>query len=397
MKRIIFFSILIITTALVADANTVEEAKELITQRKYLSAYEILDEADFKNENPDIVVLKTDIVLKYFVQSSMHVMFALRDLKPGDDLLEIRRSMGSFSMRLFDPAKELSKLIKKYPKNYKLYRALGFYYNEVYNKYGSRWKMPPEQIVDLFEINYKIAYDNGVYDHWSLYGIGYAKMKKKKYRDAIPYLEKSISMKDDDPTCHYNLAYSCLLANQSKRGVKNAVIAFKLYDYKPYKADAARVAGFMYNDLKDYKKAKEYLIKSDKVVSNNYNTYKELLRTEFYLKSNDHDKWAKKIFKISRENADYYSEIVKIYFEHEKQNDMLQLLNEMKKDKNNSDLAMGSLYFFSSMIYYENSDYDSAKKGFDKAESYFRKIFKDDHYVFGVINEAREKMKKNEI
>ena len=180
MKKIIFFCILIVSGALAAQTDTIKEANDLVEQRKYKSAFDLLEKADPENENPDIVIMKTDIVLKYFIQSDMHVMFALKDLKRDDDIAELRKGAGSFAMNLFDPAEALSRLIKKHPKNYRLYRALGFYYNEVYNKYGSRWKIPENDIIDLFEKNYRMAYKNGVYDDWSLYGIGYAQMKKKK-------------------------------------------------------------------------------------------------------------------------------------------------------------------------------------------------------------------------
>ena len=59
----------------------------------------------------------------------------------------------------------------------------------------------------------------------------------------------------------------------------------------------------------------------------------------------------------------------------------------------NTDIEMATLYFYTSMLYFQKEDYKNAGEGFDKAETYFKKVYKGDHYVFGIIKEAREKMK----
>ncbi|MBN1499019.1 MAG: hypothetical protein JW982_02600 [Spirochaetes bacterium] len=388
MKKLICLFLILSGTVSAADNNAVNEANKLINERKYLSAFELLDKEDPKNENPDILILKTDIVLKYFVKSNMHVMFALRDLKQNDDLIEIRKGVGSYSMFIFDPEEELSSLIKKYPENFQLYKSLGYFYNEVLYKYGSNWKVPPENLMNLYEKNYKKAYDNGVYDYWSLYGLGYAKMIKKDYNEAITYFEKAILLKDDDPVCLYNLGYAYMLTKQPEKGIKYADKAYNLYDYKPYKADAARIAGLMNMGLNDYSEAEKYLIKSDEANPENYNTYTLLIYTDLKLNNTDYIKWTKKVFDLSAEDQNYYSDVVEMYLNFDKLDEILKILNGMKKFSGNSDKSSGNIYYFTGWIYLKTGNKVNAKNDFIRSASYFRKVYPEDHGVFELIDSA---------
>ncbi|MBP1663943.1 MAG: hypothetical protein H6Q19_1083 [Bacteroidetes bacterium] len=49
------------------EITTLEKANQLIANKKYESAFKTLQDFDPKNEKPDVVLLKVDIALNYFV------------------------------------------------------------------------------------------------------------------------------------------------------------------------------------------------------------------------------------------------------------------------------------------------------------------------------------------
>ena len=154
-------------------------------------------------------------------------------------------------MFTFAPDSILNSLIDKYPDNYNLRKSLD-HHHEVHLKYQQNWLEPDSIVISRFCDNYKIAYDNEIYDYWSAYGLGYAYLMQRDYKLAIPYLEKSTELKNDYPPSYYNLAYAYLYNDQRGKGIKSAKVATNLYDYPAYEADAARMIAVMYRELEDF-------------------------------------------------------------------------------------------------------------------------------------------------
>ena len=197
MKLYYTFLLIFLSKIAFPQDQELADAKKLIDKKKYDSAYSLLDKVDPSNQNPEIVIEKTTIFLNYFVSSIMHEMFALKDLEENENLMDIRGSEGSFSMYYFPPDSILNMLIIKYPKNFKLRKALGGYYHEVYLKYGGNWLEPDSIVLARMIENYDLAYKNGIFDYWSLYGIGYAYLLQNRIKESIPYFLESIESNQD--------------------------------------------------------------------------------------------------------------------------------------------------------------------------------------------------------
>ncbi|HBE79250.1 MAG TPA: hypothetical protein DDW65_15980, partial [Firmicutes bacterium] len=181
LKRTLFIAtfLLIFATGLVLAADTqkiLEEADQLIKAGQYDTAFKLLSEADKKSENPEIVLKQVDIALNYFAVSTMHQMFAFKDLQPGETIEDIRGNEesesesggGVYSYYQFEIDKILNKLIIRFPKNGQLYKALGEFYFEVSLRYGKGWLKPEQELVELAEKNCLKAEQNGVFDAKSL-------------------------------------------------------------------------------------------------------------------------------------------------------------------------------------------------------------------------------------
>jgi len=376
-----------------AQNDAVAEANKLIENKKYESAIKVLNDADPTNDNPDIVIAKTDLYLKYFVTSIMHKMFALTDLESDQDVLDIRGSKGSFAMFSFSPDSVINPLLDKYPDNYNLRKSLGYYYHEVHLKYPQNWLEPDSIVIKRFFDNYKVAYDNGIYDYWSAYGLGYAYLMQQDYKSAIPYLEKSTELKNDYPSSHYNLAYAYLYTDQREKGIESAKIAMGIYDYPQYKVDAARMIAVMYEELKDFENAIGFYKQADKIQPNNYYTLKPLLDIELSLNKENYRDRSKQFFSIAPGNPTIYKDLMEMYWNNEKIDELLSFLISEHVNYLSDNKVNGNLYFYKAVIQYDKKDFVNSKASFEKSRKIFKKVYESDHKVFEVIDSYTKKIK----
>ncbi|MBN1970247.1 MAG: hypothetical protein JW870_12835 [Candidatus Delongbacteria bacterium] len=393
MRQILTLIFLLLATMTYSQTKEIEKANKLIENRKYESAMKILNEFDPKNQNPDIVIAKTDLLLNYFTKSIMHRVFGLKDLEPNEDLMELRSGQGNFAMFMFVPDSILNNLITLNPDNYKLRKTLGSYYHEVHLKYSQGWFEPDSIVVQKIRDNYLLAYNKGVYDYWSLYGIGYTYLIKEDYKNSIPFFEKSIELKNDYPSSHYNLAYAYLYTDQREKGIESAKKAMDLYEYPDYKADASRMIGVMYRELKQNDKALEYYYNANKIQPNDYYTLKPILEIETSINSDNYKNRTKEFFLLAPGNPTIYQDLIKIYWDNEKQGELITFLENQKKDFQTDNKILGNIYFYIATIQYDKEDYTNSKTNFEKSREIFKKVYQSNHRVFDVINSYTDKKK----
>ena len=369
------------------ETETIKKANDLITNKKYESAFKLLDKFDPKNSKPNIVLLKVDIVLNYFVSSIMHQMFALKDIEKNEDILDYRGNNGSFNMQTFPVDSILNKLIKSYPTNCKLYKELGEFYYEVHLKYGNRWLEDKSELFKRMQTNFQKAVDGNCADYLSNYVLGYVNVAQKKYKECIPYFLKSIEQNKDYATSHYNLAYAYLLTDDNQNALKYAKNALALYTEPNYKSDAARMTGVIYRELEDYNNAIKNYELADELDPDNYYTLKPLL--ELYVKTGNKksNETAKAFFSFAPENPTLYDELEEIYYNNKKENDLIAFYKSQLSAFTDNEKVQGNLNFYLGKIYVEK-DKKIAKEYFLKAKKIFGKIFDSDHQVFNAIEDG---------
>ena len=389
MKKVIvvFLTLLSLTVFGQTETETIKKANDLIANKKYESAFKLLDKFDPENSKPDIVLLKVDIVLNYFVTSIMHQVFALKDLEKKEDIMDYRGREGSFGMQMFQVDSILGKLIEIYPTNCKLYQKLGEFYYEVHLKYGDNWLKDESELSKLMQANFQKAVDGNCADYLSNYVLGYIKILQENYQECIPYFLKSIEQNKDYATSHYNLAYAYLFTDDRQNALKYAKNALALYTGSSYKGDAARMIGVIYRELEDDKKAIEYYELADKIDPENYYTLKPLL--ELYVKTNNKksDKTAKVFFNLAPANPTIYNDLQEIYYSNKEENKLITFYKSQISAFKNNEKVQGNLNFYLGRIYIE-TDKKIAKEYFLKSKEIFGKIFNKDHQVFNAIDEG---------
>ncbi len=385
--RIYLTLALILTFGIVfSQEKELRESEELIENKKYDSAYLLLEKVDPTNKNPKIVIEKTRILLDYFVSSMMHQLYALKDLEEDEELMDIRGSEGSFSMYYFPPDSILNVLIKQNPENFKLRKTLGYFYHEVNLKYGSNWLEPDSIIFKRIIENYDVAYKNGEFDYWSLYGIGYAYLNQNKVEESIPYFIKSIELNDNYPSSYYNLAYAYLTINEREKAIENAKKALKLYEYVDYKSDAAKMLGIIYAELNDFQNALKYHREANSITPNNYYVLKPLLDIEVKTESDEYKKITSEFFMLDPGNPTIYQDLEEVYWVNGKENYLLSFFENQKINFSDNYKVLGNLHFYIARIYDGKEEIKNAKFNFEKAREIFEKVYEPNHRVFEIID-----------
>lgn len=395
MRKIttLFLTFLSLTVFGQTEIETIKKANDFIAEKKYETAFNLLDKLDPTNDKPNIVLLKEDILLNYFVTSIMHQMFALTDIKKDEDILDYRGKEGSFSMQMFQVDSILTRLIKIYPTNCKLNKGLADYYYEVHLKYGGRWLKDDKELFPLIQTNFQKAIDGNCADYLSYYVLGYINLVQEKNKESIPYFLKSIELNDKYASSHYNLAYAYLFTDDRENALKYAKSSLELYNDREYKSDAARMVGQIYTELKDDKNALTYYEMADKIDPENYYNIKPILN--LYIKTNNKksDETTKAFFNLAPENPTIYNDLEEIYLSNKKDNELIDFYKSQFSAFKDDNKVQGSLNFYLARIYLE-TDKKVAKDYFIKAKQEFEKVFDKDHPVFNAIDKGIEQCKK---
>lgn len=394
MKQITTLLLIFCFSMVYSQNESVGNVDALLSAGKYESAYKMLDKADPKNQQPDIVIAKTDLLLKYYVKSNMHQLFGLKDLNPTEDITRLREQNGSYSMIAFAPDSVLNKLIITNPANYKLRKALGNYYQDVYFNYPDSWFIPDSVIVDKFRDNYLLAYKNGVFDYKSLYGLGYAYLTDEDYKSAILYFQKSIELKKDAPESYFNLAAAYLNSDQPQLALPNAQKALEMYVEPEDKVDAARMTAQIYLELKQKNNAMNYFQKANDIQPNDYYTLMPLLGLELELDNANYKNLTADIFSLAPDNPVVYQDLLNAYKENEKESEFMSFLESQKMNYRNNTKIQAHICFYSGVAQYELNRWVDAKINFEKARNLFKNLFQPNHSIFKVIDSYTDAIKK---
>ncbi len=381
---LIFFSFTVFGQT---ETETINKANNFIADKKYETAFNLLEEFDPNNDKPDIVLLKEEILLNYFVTSIMHQLFAITDIKKNEDIIDYRGQEGLFSMKMFDVDSIFTRLIKIYPNNCKLYKGLGEYYYDVHLRYGDNWLKNNREQFKLIETNFQKAVDGNCADYLSYYVLAYVNLAQGKNEESIPYFLKSIEKNKTYASSHYNLAYAYLFTDDRENALKYAKSSLELYNDKEYKSDAARMLGHIYLELKDDKNALTYFEIADEIDPGNYYNINPLLN--LYVKTNNKkaNETTKIFFNLAPANPTIYNDLEFIYFSNEKNKELIDFYKSQFPLYVNDGKVQGSLNFYLARIYLD-TDKRLAKDYFIEAKEVFEKVFDKNHDVFEAIAEG---------
>lgn len=334
------------------------EADALTAQKKYESAFKLLDSRDPANIEPEILIKKSEILRQYYIKSEKHRTFTLADLSTSTALNDLR---GQKDLKLgteynFDIDQALTALSKIYPKDYRLKVALGDFYQDVYYGYDKDWFRPKEELESLINENYRAASKKKVYSYYSLYWLANAKMKQGSMKDAQPLLLKSIEMKPDFANAHFNLAYAYLYDWKKLEAIKQAQLAFDLYAEPKYKSECAQLLVKIYSSLNDPENSLKYARVCAELEPRNTTLQLMLIHYQLILKEFEPaNAKAKELLDRDPGNSETYSSLIKVYGGNNALPQFMKFLEGLLPSYRKNLKASGMAHFFLGSLYFNNN------------------------------------------
>jgi tetratricopeptide (TPR) repeat protein len=391
LRKIIF--LLLLCPALFAQ-KSIKKANKLIGERKYRSAWEVLEKADPLNKKPAIAIAKSSLLTSYFIHTVMHQVFTLKDLQEKESLEELRAKDENGILIHFDPEAVLDSLLKSNPKDYALYKALGDYYYEVFTHFQENWLKKPGELVGLIEENYLKSSPQGTSDYIVQYRIGFAELFLTRFRDAQKSLTKAIALNTKFPDSYYSLAYTYLQLDAPDSALPFASKARELFTDTFNRSDAGLLLGMIYSSRNDTVNAlKEYKAAAD-LNPGNQSISKMLLSAELKYNGTDLTKVASAYFDVAPKDPETYGDLINGYFEVNRPNEIISLLNAKLVQFENDNEVIGNIYFYRAYIYLVLEEKDKSKADLVKAREFFLKVFPPSHEIFNAIDDAEKELSK---
>lgn len=373
------------------NAQEFEKIDELIHQKKYESAFQILHEKDKNYNDPKLVHKMSVIATNYYAKCIMGRIFSFEDLKEGQTLDQIRQEQGTYKVYPFEIEKHLNKLIRKYPRNLELKISLAdYYYSGICGLSESK--------IQRAEGLYDSVYGKTKFPALSLQNYGTVKLQSANHELATKILKEAVENDDHLPVSHYNLALSYFELKQAQEAWPHVIKAVDLYTDKKSKSEAALLAAYISFDLQDAESVLKYAKVADQEKYMNYfQIYKGLL--DIYLKQNElklADDVADRLLALQPENVAMAETILTNYINNQKDVDFFKFLKKSKRKYSKNKEALGNLWFQEGRYYLEvKKDLKNAEKAYLQSKKQFVKGNIIDHPAFKTLDQILNFIKEN--
>ncbi|HEY8345190.1 MAG TPA: hypothetical protein VIL66_08390 [Bacillota bacterium] len=377
------------------------EAEELMEAGRYYTAFKLLNDSSWGTENPDIVLKKVEIALNYYVSSIAHETFGFKDLGAGEKISALRGQEGAYATYYFPISEVLHNLLHKYPEDWRIHKALGEYYFEVFQNYRGRWKKSDEEVLKLADEHYRIAWEHGVYDFKSLFFLGLNQILQKNYDQAAVLLTEALKCGEAAhplyATANYNLAYAYLQRMEFAKGLKYAMNSYNLYQEPTDRADAARMVGILYRQLGDRSAAIKYFTTADQLTPGNYYNLMPLL--ELHLEDTrpaQANHIAERLFALQPASPNILSDIMTSYGRNGYSTEFINLCQHLTGIYAHNNEVLGNLYFHLGFCYYVLGKYTECRNSFLTSREHYLQCYLPNHEVFSVISDYLEHLEQLE-
>ncbi|SDY38512.1 TPR repeat-containing protein [Hymenobacter psychrophilus] len=231
-----------------APAATLRQARQLVLERRYDSAWRLLAQLDARNADPAIAIEKADLALRYYTATDQLTRFAFRDLKLLDLAPDSLRQLGHDSLRYrFAVRQVLEQLQRRYPDNYRLARALGDYYYTVQQCDCAEEGIGEDEVFLRTITEYQQAHAHGQGDYLSYFALGYAYQRLGRFQASIAPFERSLELRPRNPTAHLNMAFVMLELRELEKARDHARRAQQYFPDAHHKEDA----GFLLKEIEE--------------------------------------------------------------------------------------------------------------------------------------------------
>ncbi|GAB3589871.1 tetratricopeptide repeat protein [Hymenobacter daeguensis] len=369
-----------------APADALARAARLEAGKSYESAYEVLDKADPRNQQPALVLQKEKLLLNYYLMTLSFKGFALKDLAPGETVERLRGKEGSYSMHLLDIPATLAQLQKRFPQDYRLSQGLGDYYYRATLCHCGEQDKTEAQLLDLVIKHYGEAHAHQLGDFMTYYAVGYAQLAQGRAQPSVAPFEKSIALNAQYPDSPYNLAYALQQLKRPAEAIPYAQASFRLYTDPEMKADAARMLGILYEEQQQPAEAKKALLQSLELQPQHYATLRNLLELAVNTHAPDAPSWAARLYQLNPADDQMFSDIMDIYQAQDQWAEAEAFFSSQLPQAPKTPAAQGLLHMYLATLNMQLKRPQVARPHFLIARQELSKVAKPDNPLFQLID-----------
>jgi tetratricopeptide (TPR) repeat protein len=371
-----------------APPTVLTQAAKLEAEKKYEAAYRVLDEADPKDQQPAVLLQKEKLLLDYYLITINFQAFGLKDLAPNETVEQLRGKNGQYSMHLLDIPKQLTRLQKQFPDDYRLRKGLGDYYYRALLCHCGKQDKTEAELLQLVIDNYGQAHAHQLGDFMSYYAVGYAQLVREQPQPSVVALEKSIALNPQYPDSHYNLAYALLQLKQPAKALPHAQTSFRLYTDPTLKADAARMLGQLYTQQQQPAEARKVLLQSLELEPKSYPSLRSLLELSVTTHAPDATTWATRLYQLNPADDQMFSDIMDIYQAQNQWAEAETFFSSQLPKAPSQPGAQGLLHFYVAILNMQLQRPQIARPHFLTAQTQLRKVAKPDNPLFQLIQKG---------
>tara|TARA_B100001173_G_scaffold27896_1_gene21915 strand:+ start:11724 stop:12902 length:1179 start_codon:yes stop_codon:yes gene_type:complete len=388
MNRFLFFFIFC-HSLLFSSENSFSQVDSLVEKKQFLNAWKLLSSKETELNKEDVNIRKIKLCLKYFTKSISHQAFAFTNLKPEENLIQLRKSAETKLISTF-PFKIdaiLDSLIQENPKNHTLQKYKGDYYYDIFILFGRDWITSQQEVLRRMYTAYSIADKQGVNDYLSLYALGYFHHLNSESQTAIEYFHRSLNLDSNHAPTHYNLAYIYTELDSQEVALKHAWSAYKKYKYIHYKNDAGQMTGSILGKTGRHEEAISVLLDCDRLIPNTYHTYYYLLNSFLHLnKTQEALITAENMFSLDWKSHTIHTDIIEFFIKTNHLNELVGFYQtKLTKEKYDMEFR-GHIQLHMAQAYSLVNDKIQTIKYINDARESFLVCYDNNHPVFRVLD-----------
>lgn len=374
------------------QANNFSKVDSLIEAKQYLSAWNSLTLLEQSNQGLEAHLKKIDLSLRYFTKTFSHQLFSFSNVKPHQNLIELRQVAEKKLVQMYPYKIEriLDSLQAIYPNDFRLKKAQGDFYYDISILYDKDWVVNKQEVIRRMYDGYSKAEENGITDYISLYALGYFWNINENSRKAIEYFNRSLKLDSTYAPTHYNLAYLFIEKDSLEIALYHSWKAYNLYNYINYKNDAGQMAGSILGKLNRHEEAISLLLDCDKLIPNTYYTYYYLLNS--FISTNrivEAQVTAKNMFYLDWKSHTINNDIITLFIKNDQLNPLVQFYQDRLKEELFDQEFRGYVYLHTAQAYQMKAKNNEAIEQIKLAEKSFNICYDPGHPVFEVVRKMK--------
>lgn len=220
------------------------EIDRLLSQRKYLSAASYIEQRPELSRLPRFLRQLSHILVTDYAMTINFRMFALKDLKEGEDIERVRGTPGQYTLIGGDLERRLYDALAAHREDPDIQFAVGEYLSLGKACGCARPELFEGESANEFPYLER-AHRAGIRDSWSLFrmGVHHLSGTRPDLPRAVELFETSLKEKPDNVAAHYNAAIAYLLLEDFASAEKHSAAALGKYEDAMLDADTFNVHG----------------------------------------------------------------------------------------------------------------------------------------------------------